>query len=285
MWKVKLPDTGDIDAQLNDALIQKDGEVVYGLSAEERAAIHALYADYDQRLGEPDPALTPPALNACADALLAAYGQVQKGGRLAKLRSSLLNRVMECPLCGSGDAKTLDHHLPKDNYRALAINPRNLIPCCQPCNRAKGMLVAVAGQGLIHAYFQALPATTFLIAHATYAAGSLTIEFAIDPGGLPAALYARLAFQLERLKLTERHPNAINIFLFSLKTSFRLFKGKPDERDQVRQFMLDCADTLDADLGLNHWRPAVLRALANCGDFLNDPWTYFDNPPAVMNAG
>lgn len=57
MWKVRLPDAGDIDDQLDTALTLKSGEKVYDLSDAERAAIHSLYADYDQRLGEPDAAL------------------------------------------------------------------------------------------------------------------------------------------------------------------------------------------------------------------------------------
>lgn len=285
MWKVRLPDSGDIDDQLDTALTLKSGDKVYDLSDAERAAIHSLYADYDQRLGEPDAALQPPALADCADALHGAYNQVQKGQRLASLRSRLLSAVMECPMCGSGDATTLDHHLPKDDYRALSINPRNLVPCCQPCNRAKGTLAAQAGQGMIHAYFQAIPALTFLVANVTYAGGSLKVVFSINPAGLSPALADRLTFQLDRMKLTERHPDAINIFLFSQKVAFRLFRGKPGERDLLRQFLLDGADTLDRDLGLNHWRAALLRGLAACDAFLDDPWTYLDKPPPAMNPG
>lgn len=284
MWKVRLPDVGDIDDQLDTALTLKNGDKVYDLSAAERAGIHSLYAEYDQRLGEPDTALLPPLLAGCADALHGAYNQVQKGQRLASLRSRLLSAVMECPLCGSGDATTLDHHLPKDDYRALAINPRNLVPSCQTCNRAKGTLAALAGQGMIHAYYQAIPAVTFLKANVTYAAGSLKVVFSIDPTDLPPALADRLTFQLDRMKLTERHPDSINIFLFGQKVAFRLFRGKPGERDLLRQFLLDGADTLDQDLGLNHWRAALLRGLAACDAFLNDPWTYFDKPPRAMNA-
>lgn len=285
MWKVRLPDTGDIDEQLNAALTLKNGEKTYDLSDDERDAVHMLYADYDQRLGEPDAALQPAALAECADALHGAYNQIQKGQRLASLRSKLLSAVMECPLCGSGDATTLDHHLPKDDYRALAINPRNLVPSCQPCNRAKGTLAALAGQGMIHAYFEALPEVTFLKADVTYAMGSLTVVFSIDPVDLPKPLADRLTFQLDRMKLTERHPDAINIFLFGLKVAFQLFRGKPGERDLLRQFMLDSANTLDRDFGLNHWRTALLRGLATCDAFLDDPWTYLDSPPPAMNAG
>lgn len=285
MWKVKLPDTGDIDDQLNAALTLKNGEKVYDLSDVERLAIRSLYADYDQRLGEPDVALQPTALAGCADALHSAYNQVQKGQRLASLRSKLLSAVIECPLCGSDDATTLDHHLPREDYRALAINPRNLVPSCQPCNRAKGTLEAVFGQGMIHAYFQAIPDVTFLKADVTYATGSLTVMFSIDTMSLPQPLADRLTFQLDRLKLNERHPGAINIFLFSQKLGFLLFRGKPGERDLLRQFMLDSANTLDQDFGLNHWRAAILRGLAACDAFLDDPWSYLDKPPPAMKAG
>ncbi|MEO9959518.1 MAG: hypothetical protein ABJF07_04425, partial [Nisaea sp.] len=177
------------------------------------------------------------------------------------------------------------HHLPKDDYRALAINPRNLVPSCQTCNRAKGTLAALAGQGMIHAYFQALPAVTFLKADVTYAAGSLTVVFSIDQMGLSQALGDRLTFQLDRMKLTERHPDAINIFLFGQKVAFQLFRDQPGERDLLQQFLLDGAVTLDQDLGLNHWRAALFRGLAACDAFLDDPWTYLDKPPPAMKAG
>jgi hypothetical protein len=284
MWKVRLPNVGDIGDQLDTALTLKNGDKVYNLSDVERAAIHSLYADYDRRLGEPDAALQPAALAGCADALHSAYNQIQKGQRLASLRNKLLSAVMECPLCGSGDATTLDHHLPKDDYRALAIYPRNLVPTCQPCNRAKGTLAALAGQGMIHAYFQALPPVNFLKADVAYAAGSLNVVFSVDPVGLPQPLADRLTFQLDRMKLTERHPDAINIFLFGQKVAFKLFRDKPGERDLLRHFMLDSANTLDQDFGLNHWRAALLRGLAACDAFLDDLWTYLDKPPPAMKA-
>lgn len=107
--------------------------------------------------------------------------------------------------------------------------------------------------------------------------------FSIDPAGLHLALADRLRFQLDRIRLTERHPDAINIFLFSQKVALRLFRGKPGERELLKRFLLDSADTLDKDFGLNHWRSALLRGLAACDDFLDDPWTYLEKPPPAMN--
>lgn len=43
----------------------------------------------------------------------------------------------KCPLCGHGQVRTLDHHLPQHQYHALAVNPLNLVPACRDCNTTK----------------------------------------------------------------------------------------------------------------------------------------------------
>lgn len=278
MWKVDLPDVGDVNAQLDAALIHKDGTVTYALSAAERLAIGAVYHAYDVLFGEPDPSLMPLTLDACKDALHAAYNEVQKRGRLADLRGRLMAAVIECPLCGFEAATTLDHHLPKDDYRALSIYSRNLVPTCQPCNRAKGTLEPVAGQGMIHSYFQEVPEFTFFEADAEYEAGSLVVKFRVDSTFLPAGLGGRLDFQLDRLNLNARYFDPINIFLFNLKPSLKMFRGKPDEAELIRSFFLASAKSYDGDYKLNHWRAALMRCLAASDDFLADPWSYLDKP-------
>ncbi|MER8861564.1 HNH endonuclease [Mesorhizobium sp. M0757] len=285
MWKVDLPDVGDIDDQLDAALIHKDGTVAYHLTDAERLAVATLYQGYDSLLGEPDPSLIPVTLDACKDALHTAYNEVQKKGRLSKLRGTLMAAVIECPLCGFEAATTLDHHLPKDDYRALSIYSRNLVPSCQPCNRAKGTLEPVAGKGMIHTYFQDIPDFTFLFAEAGYTAGSLVVTFRIDPTLLPAGLSERLKFQLHRLKLNDRYFDPINIFLFNLKPSLRMFRGKPNEAELIKAFFLASANSYDCDYGFNHWRAALMRCLATSADFLADPWSYLDKPLLSLKAG
>lgn len=284
MWKVQTPNGGNINEQLDSALIQHNGVADYTLTTQERDDIHELYALYDKVFGEPDPKLQAASLKGYVNALHTAYRQVQKGGRLASLRDTLLSAVMECPLCGSGSATTLDHHLPHNTYRALSINPRNLVPSCQPCNRLKGALSPVAGQGMIHAYFQALPQATFFKAEATYTAGTLEITFKIDNAELLVPLAERLSFQLERLKLNARYPDAINLFLFGLKPALEFFRRNPQERALLKTWLFKAGDTYDGDLGLNHWRAAVVRALAECDAFLDNPWDYLDRPSPAMRA-
>ncbi|WP_316233395.1 HNH endonuclease signature motif containing protein [Bradyrhizobium sp. SZCCHNPS2010] len=281
-----LPARGetDINAQLDAGLIQVDGTVDYALSDPERQAIHELYALYDQLLGEPNPRLDMEALSACNDALHNAYDQVQKGGRLKSMRGSLLRAVRECPLCGAAPATTLDHHLPRAQYKSLAINPRNLVPSCQPCNRAKGTVVPSAGQGMVHAYFQALPTATFLRATSSYIDGALAISFYIDDTVVPSPLHERLTFQLTRLNLDERLVDSINIMLFTLKPSLEMFRGLANERAQIQEYLRGAARSYNKDFAWNHWRSAVVLSLSECDAFLDDPWTYLDKPLILTEA-
>ena len=70
-----------------------------------------------------------------------------------------------CPLCMQRSASTLDHHLPKAHYPALAVAPLNLIPACSDCNRAKlDAVPAVAKDVPLHPYYDDLGNDIWLVA-------------------------------------------------------------------------------------------------------------------------
>jgi hypothetical protein len=277
MWKLELPPAGNLNLQLDAALTHLDGFATYELTEQERQALQTVYDAYDTLAGEPDATLNPTELDSCAQAIHDAYSQVQIGGRLETMRSRLLNVAIECPYCGAAPATTLDHHLPKAQYRSLSINPRNLIPSCQPCNRAKGTLQPQPDVGIIHAYFEDLPDDTFLVADANYAGGVLSISFVVDVSKAPAPLCDRLSFQIERLKLDDRLVKSINIFMFALKPGLELLRGIPGSRSSIQTHLRMAASSFDLCFGKNHWKSAVVRALADCDPFLDDPWSYLDN--------
>lgn len=59
-----------------------------------------------------------------------------------------------CPICGTGNASTLDHYLPKSNYPQLSVVPRNLVPSCKDCNTAKSNAVPkTAEEQSLHPYY------------------------------------------------------------------------------------------------------------------------------------
>lgn len=272
MWTLPPPDVFDVDTQLTTALTYANGTPVYTLSPVERAAVLAVYEAYDALLGQPDPSLTPTALVACREHIREGYNQVQVGGRLARLRASLLAATDVCPYCGFGEPTELDHYLPKSQYGELAIYPRNLVPSCGPCNNAKRTIVpgVPPGPGLIHAYHQTLPEAAFMRADVDFGGGALSVTFRIEATALTPELATMLQFQLDRLKLNDRYPRQINKFLSEQRTAMLLFK----EPAALTAYLFRSAKSLAQNFGRNDWRPALLEALAADDTFCNAPEDY-----------
>ena len=71
----------------------------------------------------------------------------------------------KCPLCAQRDVTTLDHHLPKAHYPALAVVPLNLIPACGDCNKAKSDRIPLKAEDVpLHPYFDEIDNERWLLA-------------------------------------------------------------------------------------------------------------------------
>ncbi|WP_191986299.1 HNH endonuclease [Mycobacteroides salmoniphilum] len=69
-----------------------------------------------------------------------------------QLRNSGAGR--RCAYCRAGTARTLDHFIPKHHIGTLAIEPWNLVPCCDSCNNHLGHRWDRSPSGrAIHPYF------------------------------------------------------------------------------------------------------------------------------------
>ena len=276
MWTLPQPKVCEVNDHLSKALTV-NGKPVYVLSAEERAAVFAVYRAYDSLLGQPHPSLTPTVLDECADHIRNGYRRhVQSGGRLAALRASLINITDICPYCGFGEPTELDHYLPKIEFGALAIYPHNLIPSCSACNKAKGTIVPGErpDASLIHAYFQELPNVKFMRADVSFAANTLTVTFRIEGETLNPQLAAMLEFQLERFKLNKRYRRQINKFLSEQRTGFRLFKRGGLSHSHVTEYLLESKKVMAEVFGLNDWRPVLMEGLAVNKEFCAAPEKY-----------
>jgi len=59
-----------------------------------------------------------------------------------------------CPLCAIGTVNTLDHYLPKTNFRVFSVTPNNLIPACKWCQGEKSDYYPTTEEcQLLHPYF------------------------------------------------------------------------------------------------------------------------------------
>lgn len=175
------------------------------------------------------------------------------------------SQFKQCPYCNGQPAATLDHVLPKKPYHSLSIDPWNLVPCCGPCNQHMNNKVASsAATEYFHAYF-AVPEERWLYA-------------AIIPGDVCAAVFTcdppsdwdtttiqRVSHQFETLDLANKYADlAGGVFVEKHFEAQRNFDAaKEDERaDEVAKYLRHEANSAER-LGVNHWRAALYRAMAD----------------------
>lgn len=270
MWKLSLPDNTSAMAELVTALSPVGG-VAVPLSDEARAVFVALYAAYDRLLGNPSAELQPEGISGeLAQAVHDGYDSTQKNGRLKQLRERLQANVTKCPFCGFGAVTSLDHHLPRSTYKALAVYCRNLVPACEPCNKKKGK--GVGGEAdherFLNAYFNELPQERFLRAECSLEDNAVICRFeVVETDGLARDIYERLTYQFERLELNVRLQPELTELLLTLKPSLQMMADLGFDAEGIAAFLRRSATSHQDSHGLNHWKTALFHGLAECPDF------------------
>ena len=83
---------------------------------------------------------------------------------------------------------TLDHHLPKSAYSAVAVNPANLVPACSDCNKTK--LASI--YSTIHPYFDEIENDRWLYARVLERSPAVAEYFVTCPKHWPEELSLRV---------------------------------------------------------------------------------------------
>jgi hypothetical protein len=166
-----------------------------------------------------------------------------------------------CPLCAHRAVTTLDHHLPKAHYPALAVAPLNLVPSCSDCNKAKLARVPYTPEDVsIHPYFDDMDGERWLFAEVLEGAPA-AIRFRVEP---PATWEALLA---ERVR---RHFRGLNLSaLYGSEAAEELLNIRhllaaihaAGTADEVRSYLEEHAGSCLAGR-LNGWRGATYNAWA-----------------------
>jgi hypothetical protein len=245
----------------------------YTASNAEIAQILALYDQYDQAGAVASEPLKggafPLALN---QALRRAFDLTQENRKLHAIRRALFAGVGLCPGCGIDTADELDHHLPRSVFFPLAIYSRNLIPLCHDCNGLKlaGFGDDEAGEAhFLHAYFDRLPDIEFMHAEVDIVGGGLVVAFSVIEGvALPEGYGGRLTEQIRKLELNRRYQAEVQTYMTAHAVSLHLRHAEAGSAGVAGFLSLQAAYETRA-FHRNHWRPALLRALAAHVAFIN----------------
>lgn len=269
MWQLPLPDNSDVEGHIDVALTLVDGTQVFAITADQVSQLLDLYGAYDARQGRAEEAWKEAGLPLpLRNALHQAYDQIQKGKRLRELRAALLEAARRCPLCGISAVTDLDHHLPRSEFKALAIYCRNLVPACGPCNNSKRALSGIDGEAFIYAYAPNLPDERFLAADCEMKAGALVVTFRIvRTAHLAQEVFELLCYQMYHLELNRRLAAECTSTLGSHLVSIGDVYGADRDAARVADWSRRTAESSIRTFGLNDWRTALFFGLAECAPF------------------
>jgi hypothetical protein len=173
-----------------------------------------------------------------------------------------------CPLCGHRIVSTLDHHLPKSSYPALAVAPLNLVPACADCNKSKlDVRPATSSVETIHPYFDELGAEVWLQA-AVLEGDFVALHFFVDiPVTWSGVLGDRVQNHFNMLGLGALYASQAGQELASIYGYLRNLAISAGE-EAVRLYLTDHVASCER-VGANSWQAAMYRALANSIWFCN----------------
>lgn len=153
MINIDLPEVNDFEELQYLAYCEfKNGDDIIN---KEYSKIYDCYSDYKQNNGNPWKVnISNNISNKCKTVLKSRYTYQPKDSLpfIKKLRKEVSPDV--CPMCGSYSTGTLDHYLPKDQFKEFSVLSSNLIPACQ-CNSFRGERYkgVSTGERPIHPYF------------------------------------------------------------------------------------------------------------------------------------
>ena len=191
------------------------------------------------------------------------YSALSKGRVLEELAADLYEAAdFRCPVCNFEQAATLDHFLPKGTYPEFSILARNLIATCNTCNHRKGVHPAT---GFVHAYFDQVPNQQILVAETVWEP-ELHVSYSLVADGLDASLFERLLNQFQILRLEDRFAREGGYVLAEIMSNCAEPYGRGGSA-LVKAELIRQAQVSGATYGINHYKTALLRALANDGRF------------------
>jgi len=167
-----------------------------------------------------------------------------------------------CPLCGGQTVKTLDHYLPKAKYPALTVAPRNLVPACSDCNKAKSdARPLVPEEQALHPYYDDIEGEQWLFAEIEETTPPALRFFVDAPVSWDAVLRSRVLRQFEMLKLERfyatKAAQEMTDFYELIRTNY---VGGGTE--QVRELLKSIAESCRT-ANINGWRTATYSVLAS----------------------
>jgi len=167
-----------------------------------------------------------------------------------------------CPLCGQRTVSTLDHHLPKALYPALAVVPTNLIPACWDCNNAKLEAKPSNSENeTIHPYFDDVETDLWLYATVIEDSPPVLRFFVNPPANCDEIKAKRLKYHFQIFKLSRLYTSHAASELSNIQHSLTKLFSKVGDKG-VKDYLREEASSREK-VYINSWQTAMYKALSN----------------------
>ena len=166
-----------------------------------------------------------------------------------------------CPLCGQRTVSTLDHHLPKAHYPALAVAPLNLVPACSDCNKSKlASIPTTSNEESIHPYFDDIEQDRWLFSEVIEGAPAALRFYVEAPEHWDDILASRVTLHFRMLGLGALYAAEAADELLNIRHQLRSMHtagGAELVRVELEGRAHSCQQAR-----LNSWRTATFEAFA-----------------------
>ena len=159
---------------------------------------------------------------------------------------------------------TLDHHLPKARYPALAVTPINLVPACADCNRAKTDSIAkTREEQSLHPYFDDVEDESWLEAEVVEGAPAALRFYVRPPDTWDELKIGRVRYHFRLFNLAALYASHAAEELVGIRYRLTTLLDCGGGAGAVREHLQEEAESRGA-IKANSWQAAVYKALANC---------------------
>jgi 5-methylcytosine-specific restriction endonuclease McrA len=173
-----------------------------------------------------------------------------------------------CPLCAHREVKTLDHHLPKAYYPALAVAPVNLVPACRDCNYSKKAKFPLVLEDVsIHPYFDNVADERWLFADVVEVTPAAICFRVVPPTSWDTLLSERLKRHFHSFELSALYGSQAAEELVSIRQQLIALQASGGA-GPVRAYLKERTQSCIAGR-LNGWRGAAYEAWSDSDWFCN----------------
>jgi len=268
LWRPQLFDAAK-EMAIFDAACTNASSATSSRLAALRPDVMNAYASYGHSVSPSD--LTPILAEddkANAAALRTNYPKLRSGVQ-RDIGAELLRRSKKCCLCGHAPSGQLDHYLPKTLFPEFSILTINLIPVCADCNYKKldYFRRADGGPAFLHAYRDPLPETEpFLVVDISIGVTVAADFRVVQTTSITTLQFATLQHHFNSLRLADLYgESATELMGEKLTPIYEYFDEGGAEF--VQHYLRRDARGAARRHGLNHWKRALLDALADDAGF------------------